>query len=126
MRTDGDWEAWLDFFLDGVATIAEEGVVSARELFALIGNDRTRVLSASSLSLAAVRLFEALPRHPIVTVSSVMKILDASKPTAGRAIEALIASSVLVETTGKRRDRWFAYHAYLDRLRAGTELAGSA
>ncbi|HBZ70763.1 MAG TPA: cell filamentation protein Fic [Deltaproteobacteria bacterium] len=126
VRTDGDWEAWLDFFLDGVATIAEEGVVSARELFALIGNDRTRVLSASSLSLAAVRLFEALPRHPIVTVSSVMKILDASKPTAGRAIEALIASSVLVETTGKRRDRWFAYHAYLDRLRAGTELAGSA
>ncbi len=55
-----------------------------------------------------------------------MKVLGASKPTAGRAIEALVSSGVLVETTGKRRDRWFAYQVYLDRLRAGTELAGDA
>ncbi len=126
VRTEGEWEAWLDFFLDGVATIADEAVASARELFALFGSDRARILSASALSVAAVRLFEALPRHPIVTVSSAMKILDASKPTAGRAVEALVASGVLVETPGKRRDRWFAYRAYLDRLRAGTELAGDA
>lgn len=126
VRSEGDWEGWLDFFLDGVATIAEEAVASARELFALVAADRARILSASSLSVAALRLFEGLPSHPIVTVSSVMKILDASKPTAGRAIEALVANGVLVETTGKRRDRWFAYQAYLDRLRAGTELAGNA
>ncbi|HME69365.1 MAG TPA: Fic family protein [Myxococcota bacterium] len=123
VRSEGDWEGWLDFFLEGVATIAEEAVASARELFALVGADRARILAASALSVAAVRLFEALPRHPIVTVSSAMKILDASKPTAGRAIEALVAGGVLVETTGKRRDRWFAYQVYLDRLRAGTELA---
>jgi len=126
VRAEGDWEGWLDFFLDGVATIAEEAVASARDLFALVGADRARILAASSLSVAAVRLFEALPRHPIVTVSSAMKVLDASKPTAGRAIEALVSSGVLVEMTGKRRDRWFAYQAYLDRLRAGTELAGDA
>ncbi len=126
VRSQGDWEGWLDFFLDGVATIAEEAVGSARELFALVAADRARILSARSLSVAALRLFEALPQHPIVTVSSAMKILSASKPTAGRAIETLVAAGVLVETTGKRRDRWFAYQAYLDRLRAGTELGGSA
>jgi Fic family protein len=124
IRTDGDWEAWLDFFLDGVATIADEAVDSARALFELVSVDRARVLADRSASVAAVRLFEELPRHPIVTVASAMKLLGASKPTAGRSVDLLVERGVLVETTGKRRDRWFAYQAYLDRLRVGTELEG--
>jgi Fic family protein len=122
VRTVGDWEGWLDFFLDGVATIADEAVDSARDLFALVGTDRDRILKNGTTSVAALRLFEALPRHPIITVASAMKLIDASKPTATRAIEALADIGILTETTGRRRDRYFAYRAYLDRLRVGTEL----
>jgi Fic family protein len=122
VRVDGDWEGWLDFFLDGVATIADEAVASARELFALVAVDRSRVLAHEGMSVVALRLFEILPRHPVVTVASVMKLVDTTKPTAGRAVELLVAADVLVETTGKKRDRWFVYRGYLDRLRVGTEL----
>jgi Fic family protein len=69
-----------------------------------------------------MRLFEALPVEPIVTVASVMRALKTTKPTAGRAIEALTAAGVLVETTGRRRDRSYAYQKYIDLLTAGTEL----
>jgi Fic family protein len=124
VRLHGDWEGWLDFFLDGVATIADEAVASARELFALVAADRTRVLAHDGMSVAALRLFELMPRHPVMTVASAMKLVETTKPTAGRAIEMLAAAGVLVETTGKKRDRSFAYQAYLDRLRVGTELAG--
>jgi Fic family protein len=122
VRTDGDWEGWLDFFFDGVATIAEEAVTAARELFALVAADRARVLARPMTSVAAARLFEALPRHPIVTVAAVMALLDTSKPTAGRAVDTLVEAGVLKETTGKKRDRSFVYDAYLERLRVGTEL----
>jgi Fic family protein len=122
VRIDGDWEGWLDFFLDGVATIADEAVASARELFALVAADRARMLAHEGMSIAALRLFELLPRHPIVTVASVIKLLDTTKPTAGRAIELLVDVGVLVETTGRKRDRSFVYQGYLDRLRTGTEL----
>jgi Fic family protein len=122
VRTGGDWEGWLDFFLDGVATIADEAVASARELFALVSADRARVLQSGTTSVAALRLFESLPRHPVVTVASAMKRLQASKPTATRAITVLVAAGILVEVTGRRRDRSFAYQAYLDRLRTGTDL----
>jgi len=125
VRTDGDWEGWLDFFLDGVATIADEAVASARELFALVAEDRARVLAQEGMSVVALRLFELLPRHPVVTVASVMKLVATTKPTAGRAIELLVAAGVLVETTGKKRDRSFVYRGYLDRLRVGTELDGA-
>ncbi len=125
VRVDGDWEGWLDFFLDGVATIADEAVASARELFALVAADRARVLAQEGMSVVALRLFELLPRHPVVTVASVMRFVATTKPTAGRAIELLVAAGVLVETTGKKRDRSFVYRGYLDRLRVGTELDGA-
>lgn len=121
VRTDGDWEGWLDFFLDGVRTIADEAVASARELFALVGRDRERVLRSETSSISALRLFEQLPRHPIVTVASSMQLIGTTKPTASKAVELLVAAGVLVESTGKKRDRAYAYRAYLDRLKVGTE-----
>lgn len=125
VRIEGDWEGWLDFFLDGVGTIADEAVASARELFALVAADRARVLAQAGMSVVALRLFELLPRRPVVTVASVTKLVETTKPTAGRAIELLVSAGVLVETTGKKRDRSFVYRSYLDRLRVGTELDGA-
>ena len=122
VRTQGDWEGWTDFFLDGVATIADEAVTSARDIFAIVGEDRAGLLASDAASVSAVRLFEELPRHPIVTVASAMTLLGISKPTAIRAIEALMSVGVLMETTGRRRDRSFAYAAYVNLLRIGTEL----
>ncbi len=122
VRTDGDWEGWTDFFLRGVATVADEGVTSARDLFALVAADRARVLDHAATSVAAVRLFELLPRHPLVSVASVVKLLETSKPTAARAIDTLAGAGVLIETTGRKRDRWFSYNGYLERLRVGTDI----
>lgn len=122
VRGDGDWEGWLAFFLDGVATIADEAIAAARELFVLVGEDRTRVLAAADASVAALRLFELLPRHPIVTVASAIALLETTKPTAGRAIDVLVRAGILRETTGRKRDRSFVYRAYVDRLQVGTDL----
>ena len=75
------------------------------------------------MSIFALRLFELLPRHPIVTVTAAMTLVATTKPTAGKAIDLLVAAGVLVETTGRKRDRSFVYRRYLDRLKVGTELA---
>ncbi len=122
VRTHGDWEGWLDYFLDGVATIADEAVETAAALFRLVAEDRVRLLSQGGATVTALQLFERLPAHPIVSAAWVVRELETSKPTAGRAITALVDAGVLEETTGKRRDRSYAYAAYLARLREGTEL----
>lgn len=81
------------------------------------------MLAHDVVSSGALRLFELLPRHPIVTVESVMKLIETTKPIAVRAIDLLVATGVLVESTGKKRDRSYVYRVYLDRLKVGTELA---
>lgn len=121
VRTNGDWEGWLDFFLDGVAVTADEAVATARSLSALVGDDRVRTLRSKSMTIGAIRLFEHLPQHPFVTVAAACELLSASKPTAGRAVEALERAGVLAEISGRRRDRLFAYQRYVDLLRTETE-----
>ena len=124
VRRSGDWEAWTDFFLEGVATIGDEAAAAAREVFALVSADRQRLVAALGASIMAIRLLDLLPVHPVVAIPSVVKLLKTTKPTAGKAVQLLESLGVLTETSGKQRDRTFAYTAYLEKLRAGTELEG--
>lgn len=122
VREAGDWEGWVAFFLEGVATIADEAVASARDIFELVNADRQRVLTAPGTSVFAIRLLEQLPIQPVVSIAAIVKRLETTKPTAAKAVQVLQKAGVLTETSGKQRDRTFAYKRYLDKLRAGTEL----
>ena len=113
VRNDGDWEGWTSFFLECVREAAQDGVVVAQKLFALIGSDHQRVLDHRGVTIPAIRLFDRLPDHPIVTLPTAIELLKTTKPTASKAINALVAAGVLHETTGKQRDRVYAYHRYL-------------
>jgi Fic family protein len=116
VRHEGDWEGWTTFFLEGVAATAEESVNTIGTLFKIVTRGRAKVLAHPLMSVAAARLFELLPNHPLVTTRAVMRLLGTTKPTAGRAIDALVKVGVLVETSGKRRDRTYAYREYLEHL----------
>ena len=122
IRTEGDWEAWVAYFLEGVRVTADETTDTVRQIFALVSHDRAVTLAHRETTVAAARLFEELPKQPIVTVASAVERLGSTKPTVSKAINALVNAGILVETTGRRRDRLFSYRAYLDLLREGTEL----
>ena len=122
VRSSGDWEGWIDFFLEGVDSVASEATDAARRLSALVSADRDRLLATASATVASLRLFEHLPRHPILNVARAMRLIDVSRPAAGKAIGALENAGILVESTGRKRDRTFSYVGYLDLLRTGTEL----
>lgn len=125
VRIRGDWESWLSFFLTGVQCTADEGVSTCRDLFAIITADRNLILQHERANLLAVQLFERLPSQPIITVPWIVAELQTSPPTASKALKLLVEVGILVETTGKQRDRVYSYQSYLDRLRAGTELTSS-
>jgi Fic family protein len=122
VRSEGDWEGWNAFFLEGVDTIAREAVDAARELFALVARDRARVLAMPHGSVMAARLFERLPDHPLLTITNAIGLLETTRPTAAKAISTLVDAGILIESSGRKRDRTFAYTGYLDLLRVGTEL----
>ncbi len=124
VRTDGDWEGWTTFFLGCVREAADDGVEAAQRLFAVLGRDRESVVGNPAATVTAIRLYDSLPRHPIVTLGRASELLKTSKPTAGKAIEMLCEAGVLQEVTGRRRGRAYAYGAYLEVLAEDTGLGG--
>jgi Fic family protein len=122
VRTDGDWEGWLRFFVDGVATISAEAVAMARRLAEQVRRDRERALGATRASVAAMRLLELLPRHPLVSIPQVAQLLETTGPAAAKAAALLETLGILEEVSGKRRNRVFSYRAYLEILDSGTRF----
>lgn len=125
VRTEGDWEGWTGFFLQCVREAADDAVAAARRLHTVIGQHRRALTSHRETTVNAVRLFESLPDHPMITLPSAAKLIDASSPTAGKAIELLCRMNILREVTGKQRDRVYAYQDYLDVLAEDTTISAS-
>ena len=121
VRTDGDWEGWSRFFLACVAEAADDGVAAAQRLFALTSRNRMALSAHPAATVPAIRLLELLPANPMVTLPLAIRLLDTSKPTAIKALDALQRAGILREITGKKRDRVYAYHEYLEVLTQDTE-----
>ncbi len=122
VREEGDWEGWLAFFLEGVATVAEEAVATARRLHVIVGENRNRLLAREDTTVFSLRLFELLPEHPILTVNRVMEILDCSRPAAGKAVRVLEATRIVRPKGERKKNRIVVFDDYLAPLRQGTEL----
>lgn len=116
VRTEGDWEGWVGFFLDGVetaATDAERGIVA---MASLINADRKRLLAAPRVGAVALRLFELLPLMPRFTIEQARQKLDTTFPTATAAVKLLHDLGMLSELTGQKKNRLFSYAAYVELL----------
>lgn len=121
VRRDGDWEAWLDFFLDGVTQTAGAAVDTAHRLLALFGEDAERIQTPGRGAANALRIFGELRARPIANISDLAKRTGVSYPTAAKIVESLATLGIVRELTGRRRDRVFAYDRYLSILTEGTE-----
>lgn len=119
VRTDGDWEGWVGFFLDGVESAAQEAERGIVAVASLINADRRRLLAAPRVGAVALRLFEMLPLMPRFTIEQVRQKLDTTFPTATAAVKLLDTLGIVAEMTGQKKNRSFSYAAYVDLL-AGT------
>lgn len=115
IRDDGGWEAWLKFFLRGVADVSREATEAARAIVSLREKDRDRIINElGRVAGNALKVHELLFRFPLVSVNPVAEMLDVSFTSANRLIERLAEIDILVEATGNARNRVFQYQKYID------------
>ncbi len=122
IRVDGDWEAWIDFVLEGVEATATGSVDTAHRLLGVMSEDRGRIESLDRSQASATQVFRAICDRPLITVREAVRRAGVSYPTASRGINALVDLGIVRELTGHRRNRVFAYDRYLGILAEGTVL----
>jgi len=119
VRAKGDWEAWVDFFLEGVEQTALGAVQTARRLVSLFEADTQRVRAIGRKASNALRVLAALRTRPILSLKQLCQTTEINFQTASAAMKHLATSGIVRELTGQRRNRIFVYDAYLNILNEG-------
>lgn len=111
----GEWEAWLSFFLEGVAEQAADGVERADRLLSLRQgyHDKLQTVRASALP---IKLVDALFSSPIVSAPHAARLLDVTPASARASINKLIKTGILEEITGRARNRMYVAKEILDTV----------
>ena len=120
VREHGAWEAWLEFFLDGVAETANQAFDAAMRIVELFKADRERITAESDRVGSALRVHELLQQNPFATGTSLVQQTGLTAPTVNAALAELQRLQIVNEITGRQRGRVFAYTAYLGILNEGT------
>lgn len=121
VRQEGVWEEWLEFFLEGVEVTAKQAADTAAELIRLFDADRKRIQAIGRPALSALRVHEYMQKKPLIGIGLAARALNLSLPTVSNALAHLEKLGIVHETTGRERDRIFAYSRYLEIVSAGTE-----
>ncbi|MGP0007339.1 MAG: Fic family protein [Methylocella sp.] len=119
VRTEGDWEGWLEFFLDGVRETADQAAATARRIVDLFSADGQRIEGLGRASASARRIHEFLQTNPICSIRGAAEKLGISAPTVAKSFAHMRKLGMLREITGKQRRRLFAYDRYLAILNSG-------
>jgi len=121
VRLEGDWEAWLQFFLEGVRETAEGAVLTARRIVELFERDRRQIQGHQRAVGSALRVHQALRQRPVASIPLLVEITGLSAPTVSTALRMLERLGIARELTGKRRNRVFGYDRYVAILGEGTQ-----
>lgn len=116
VRTHGDWETWLAFFLDGVIYTSEHAIETAKKVLVLFERDHEKIKQSGKLAASPLRVHRLLQEHPMLPASYAAKSAGLSLPTVYSAIRHLQNIGIVKEVTGMRRNRVFAYDEYCQIL----------
>jgi len=120
VRRNGNYEQWIKFFLRAVYESSEDATSTIDKLVSLHDVNTAAINKMGRASKTALRLFEYLESSPIIEIQKTSEALGITFKTVADSVRRLGEMGILSRHSGKRRNRTFAYSAYLDILRDGT------
>ena len=122
VRTKGNWEGWIKFFLKGVAETSDEATSTAKQILEM-KETFCRIINSNHSSTIHLRLFEELFSVPIINKNMAKEILNVSYPTASSIVEDFVNMGILFDQTpGQTRNKEYIFRDYIHMLERGTEI----
>ena len=117
VRTKGNYEQWIKFFLHGIIETCDDGIKTIKSINSLIKTDEKKLVKKTE---AISKVFDYIKEHPIITIGGAATALNLSFNGVSNAVKKMVEVNILKETTTKARDRVFEYTSYIDILKSGT------
>ncbi len=117
VRTKGNYEQWIKFFLHGIIETCDDGIKTIKSINSLIKTDEKKLVKKTE---AISKVFDYIKEHPIITIGGAATALNLSFNGVSNVVKKMVEVNILKETTTKARDRVFEYTSYIDILKSGT------
>lgn len=115
VRTKNDMQQWIKYFLVGIEQTAIKSIQTLNKVLELklyleayIINNFGKKISHANI------LLQYLFKNPIVYVQNVQEITELSYKSSNNLVSDFIKANILLEITGKNRNRLFEFKAYVD------------
>ena len=122
VRFEGDWEAWLKFFLKGIIDVSNEALATAKEIITLKGHLIDLLVEHDTGGMSAVRLLDLLFARPVITVADITSSLGISHQPAYDLVTKFEELGILREISGKKRYRKYLFVEYVRIIERGTAI----
>lgn len=117
----GDWEGWVQYFLNGIARQSEDALSRAERINHLLSDWRMK-LSGQAGTKVALQMLDMIGGNPFLTPRGAESKLSLAYNTVMRAIEQLEKLKVLKKVSEAKRDRVYCAKAILDILEEPARL----
>jgi Fic family protein len=109
VRAEGDWESWLDFFLEAAGDAASNTVAIAQRLTALFKADARRVQAVGRGASSALRVLQAMCERPVTSLGNLCERTGLAFPTTAHSVDRLERLGLVRKLSAGRRNRVFVY-----------------
>ena len=121
VRTKGDYEQWIKFFLRAVIESSDNAIRTIEELSELHNHNISVINKMGRARISVLKLFTYIEANPIIDITRTASKLKMSFNTVSSSIKRLCEARILFQENHTLRKRVFHYRDYLDVLRRGTE-----
>ena len=115
-RKSGDWEQWLNFFLEGAAVTANDAKKTLAAIKKLFAADDEKVAALRRARGSAGQIFAVFKQKPLLTIAEITRRTDLSKPTAISTVGRLIDLGIIENKSEKKWGQIYAYSEYIALL----------
>jgi Fic family protein len=123
VSTEGQWKAWILFFLEGVRVQARDAVVRSDRLMRLRESYRSRYQDRRTARM--VQTIDMLFERPVLSIPRLAKVLGITYRSARAIVTTLVNDGILEELTGQARNRVYGAMEIFDVLTSDTPVPDS-
>ena len=110
----GGWESWLTFFLSAIAHQSQDARLRSSRIQDLQRHYRSRYQSEGPARM--LQVVDQLFARPLLSISQLSHLLEVKYPVASRYVARLEQDGILVEITGKGRNRLYLAQGILEAI----------
>lgn len=116
VRTRGDFEGWISFYLKAIKESALDAYKKSKEIEKLDKRLHKLIIKSGLAEQKANQVLASLFRFPVISITELQNELEVSYNTANSIIKKLVKLGIINLETKQKRNKLFRFDSYLELL----------